>query len=314
MHSIRILRLSLSIVFLATACAVADRPAERTAVCSTTQVADFARAVAGDDWHVISILGPSQDPHMFQITPEATRLVAAADVCFDNGMHLEGGDWMRVVAQQEGSPIVSCTDGIVPLQIIEDGNTKEVDDPHAWFSVKNAVRYVANIQQTFCELDPDNCGKYKARAELYCDQLRALHHWIEQQISAIPADQRVLVTSHDAFNYFCRDYQLVSAAPVGWSTKDMGVAVTPQRRQEVIDSIRSQGVRALFVETSVNKELIQTIADEAGVRIGGELYSDAMGAAGTAGETYIGMMRENVLTIVAALSNDKAAATSPTNP
>ena len=103
------------------------------------------------------------------------------------------------------------------------------------------------------------------------------------------------------FNYFCRAFGLRSATPIGWSTQEVGAEVTPQRRQAVVDSIRAAGVPAIFVETSVNPKLVRDIAREAGIKIGGELYSDAMGPAGSAGETYLGMMRENVLTITTAL-------------
>ena len=111
-----------------------------------------------------------------------------------------------------------------------------------------------------------------------------------------------MVTSHDAFNYFCREYKFKAAAPAGWSTgEEVGGGVTPQRRQAAIESIRGFGVKAIFVETSVNPKLIREIASATGVLVGGELYSDSMGAAGSAGETYLGMMRENVITIVQAL-------------
>jgi len=117
----------------------------------------------------------------------------------------------------------------------------------------------------------------------------------------------VLVTSHDAFNYFCDAYGFTASAPVGWSTgSEIGGGLTPERRKKVVESIRDAGVKAIFVETSVNPKLIREIAEEAGVTIGGELYSDSMGAPGTGGETYIGMMRENVLTITGALVGNKS--------
>jgi manganese/iron transport system substrate-binding protein len=121
-------------------------------------------------------------------------------------------------------------------------------------------------------------------------------------VNAIPAGKRVLVTSHDAFNYFCRQYGFRSASPAGWSTgEEVGGGITPERRRQTVESIRQFGVKAIFVETSVNPKIIRQLADEAGVEIGGELYSDSMGGPGTAGETYLGMMRENVLRIVHAL-------------
>jgi manganese/iron transport system substrate-binding protein len=157
-------------------------------------------------------------------------------------------------------------------------------------------------------LDPASTYHYQARAKLYLQQLRGLDAWIREQVNRIDPQRRVLVTSHDAFNYFCREYQFnprqnyLSLAPVGWSTgSEVGAGMTPQRRKNVVDSILGFGARAVFVETSVNPKLIREIAADAGVRIGGSLYSDSMGEAGSAGETYIGMMRENVLTIVDAL-------------
>jgi manganese/iron transport system substrate-binding protein len=129
--------------------------------------------------------------------------------------------------------------------------------------------------------------------------LRVLDSWIREQFNVIPIEKRVLVTSHDAFNYFAQEFGFKNAAPVGWSTgAELGAGMTPERRKQVVDSIRRFGVKAVFVETSVNPKLVREIARDAGVRIGGQLYSDSMGEAGTAGETYIGMMRENVLTIL----------------
>ena len=136
-----------------------------------------------------------------------------------------------------------------------------------------------------------------------------LDAWIREQVNRIPPARRILVTNHDAFNYFCREFKFneahgyLSLAPVGWSTgSEVGGGMTPRRRKAVVDSIRNYGAPAVFVETSVNPKLLREIAAEAGIRIGGRLYSDSMGEAGSAGDTYIGMMRENVLTIVRALA------------
>jgi manganese/iron transport system substrate-binding protein len=207
---------------------------------------------------------------------------------------------MGTLARDANKPIVLCTDGIEPLQLEEGG--EKIPDPHAWFSPKNAARYVNNVAKAVIQLDPKRKAEYQSRADLYLRHLRVLDSWIRQQFNAIPPERRILVTSHDAFNYFSQEYGFKNRAPVGWSTgSEVGGGMTPERRRIVIDSIQSFGVSAVFVETSVNPKLIREIAREAGVEIGGELYSDSMGEAGTAGETYIGMMRENVLTIIRAL-------------
>lgn len=269
-------------------------------VCSTTQIADFARQVVGDRWEVKSILAPGQDPHLYQITSADSQTIARADLCLENGWHLEGKDWMRTLAKDAGKPIVSCVTGIEPYKLQE--KDVAIPDPHAWFTPQNAGIYVRNILHAVSQRDPAHKDEYEARAQLYLEELRTLQQWIVRQCNAIPANRRVLVTSHDAFNYFCREYGFKATSPAGWSTgQEIGGGVTPARKKETIDSIRKLGVKAIFVETSVNKSLSEEIAREAGVQIGGSLYSDSMGTAGSAGETYIGMMRENVITIVHAL-------------
>jgi manganese/iron transport system substrate-binding protein len=274
-----------------------DRP---IVVCSTTQVADFTRQIVGDRWEVKCILAPGQDPHLYQITPRDAEMIASADLCLENGWHLEGKDWMRTLAADAGKPIATCITGIKPVELEDKGVT--INDPHGWFTPKNAAVYVRNIAHAVSQIDPDNKEEYEARAELYLEELRALHIWIVRQCNAIPANKRILVTSHDAFNYFCGEYGFEARSPAGWSTgQEIGGGITPARKQETIESIRSFGVKAIFVETSVNPMLIEEIASEAGVKVGGTLYSDSMGGPDTAGETYIGMMRENVLTIVGAL-------------
>jgi manganese/iron transport system substrate-binding protein len=277
-----------------------EKSARPLLVCSTTQVADFARQIVGDRWEVQSILAPGQDPHLYELKPADANLVAKATLCAENGWHLEGKEWMATLAKGANKPLVTCVVGLKPLELEEGGEA--VKDPHSWFTPANASVYVRNLLKGVCEIDPKNRPEYEARAELYLNELRTLHVWIQKQVNAVPIEKRILVTSHDAFNYFCREYSFKSASPAGWSTgAEVGGGVTPERRKEAVDSIRQHGVKAIFVETSVNPELLRQIADDAGVKIGGTLYSDSMGPAGTAGESYLGMMRENVLTIVGGL-------------
>jgi manganese/iron transport system substrate-binding protein len=280
-----------------------DRP---VLVSSTTQIADFAAQIVGDRCVVKCILSPGADPHTYMPTPQDARMVMESDLTLQNGLYLEGKNWMAVLAKDAGKPLVTCTDGIRPLEVDQEG--EKILDPHAWFSPKNAAVYVNNITRAVVRLDPDHSDKYQARAKLYLEQLRVLDIWIREQMNQIVPQRRILVTSHDAFNYFCREYRFnarhnyLSLAPVGWSTgSEVGAGITPQRLKNVIDSIRSYQAPAIFLETSVNPKMIREIAREAGVAIGGQLYSDSMGEAGTAGATYIGMMRENVLVIVNAL-------------
>jgi manganese/iron transport system substrate-binding protein len=275
-------------------------------VCSTTQVADFARQVVGGRWTVKCILAPGADPHTYTPTPGDGEMVRSADLCLENGLHLEGNDWMGKIVHDAGKPLAVCAEGVPALQMAFGG--EKILDPHAWFSPRNAAIYVNNVVKAISRADPSGRGEYEARARLYLQMLRTLDAWIREQVNRIPPDRRVLVTSHDAFNYFCHEYKFnptngfMSLAPVGWSTgSEVGAGMTPERRAEVTESIRRFGAAAVFVETSVNPKLIREIAQEAGVRVGGALYSDSMGEAGSAGETYIGMMRENIVTIMEGL-------------
>jgi len=279
-------------------------------VCSTTQIADFTKQVVGDDAIVKCILGAGADPHTYQPTPSDAMLVLTADLCLQNGLHLEGKNWMKTLAKDAGNkPLVTCTNGIEPLKMEyeTEGNNGKIEvrlvnDPHAWFTPVNAAIYVNNIANEIIKIDGKHAAAYTARTALYLQTLSALDGWIRKQFNSLDVSKRILVTSHDAFNYFCSAYGFKNKAPVGWSTgSEIGGGMSPKRRNIVIDSIKSFGVKAIFVETTINPKLIRTIAKEAGVAVGGTLYSDAMGEQGSAGASYIGMMRENVLIIVGAL-------------
>ncbi len=294
----------ISLFFISLGLSEADSPKKDKPflLCSTTQIADFTRQIVGNSCDVACVLAPGADPHTYMPTPGDAKMAAQADLCFQNGLHLEGKNWMATLAKDAGKPVITCADGIEPIELEEQG--QKISDPHAWFSPKNAAIYVNNIFQGVSALVPANKSQYESRAKLYLSQLRALDAWVRERVSAIPPGRRVLVTSHDAFNYFAAEFGFKHKAPVGWSTgSEVGAGMTPQGRKQVVDSIKNMGVNAIFVETSVNPKLIREIAREAGVKIGGELYSDSMGEEGTAGETYIGMMRENVITILQALTD-----------
>lgn len=294
------------IVIVSAGSAGAQEKTKIKVVASTTQIADFARQIMGDRADVRSVLAPGADPHTYQPTPDDVQIVLQADICFENGLHLEGKNWMSTLARDAKKPLVTATIGIEPLKL--GSGDESIIDPHTWFSPRNVAVYVNNITKAISSYDPENTLEYQARAKLYLQQLRVLDAWVREQVNRIPPNRRILVTTHDAFNYFCREYKFnatndfLSIAPVGWSTgAEVGAGITPDRRRKVIQSIKESGAPAIFVETTINPKQIREIAQETGVEIGGELYSDSMGPNGSAGETYIGMLRENVLLIVNAL-------------
>ena len=281
---------------------------KKVIVCSTTQIADFARQIVGDQCEVVCVLSAAQDPHTYETTNDDVTSVKRADLCLANGWNLEGNDWMGTMARNQGKPIVMCVDGVKPLittddahgETAPDDNADPVYDPHAWFDIDNAMIYVTNIRNAIREIDPDHADDYNARTKLYLFQLRVLKQWVAQQVNAIPKNRRILVTHHDAFGYFARANGFKAESPAGWSTAEIG-GISIEDRQKVVKQIRDLGVKSIFVETSTETETLASIAKETGVKIGGQLYSDAMGPEGSAGETFIGMIRENVLTIVNSL-------------
>ena len=289
-----------AMVFLAAPAHTAEgqEPKKKIIVCSTTQIADFARNVVGDLWEVQCVLGPGEDPHNYRTTTKDSAAVSGSDLCLENGWDLEGHGWMTTLAKNAGKPIKTCIEGVDPINTDEEGSS--VKDPHAWMNANNAWIYVKNIRDAVTEIDPDNAAVYEGRADLYRLQLKSLNLWIGKQVAQIPAERRILVSHHDAFEYFCRAYNFTAISPKGWTTEEL-TGMNPQKIPEIVEQIRAQGVKSVFIETTLNSEIVDQIAREAGVEIGGELYSDAMGPEGTAAESYIGMMRENVLTIVEAL-------------
>jgi len=244
------------------------------------------------------VLGPGEDPHNYRTTTKDSAAVSGSDLCLENGWDLEGHGWMTTLAKNAGKPIKTCIEGVDPINTDEEGSS--VKDPHAWMNANNAWIYVKNIRDAVTEIDPDNAAVYEGRADLYRLQLKSLNLWIGKQVAQIPAERRILVSHHDAFEYFCRAYNFTAISPKGWTTEEL-TGMNPQKIPEIVEQIRAQGVKSVFIETTLNSEIVDQIAREAGVEIGGELYSDAMGPEGTAAESYIGMMRENVLTIVEAL-------------
>ncbi len=293
--------LAILVVICFSAFANAEKAKKPIIVCSLPQLADFARQVVGDDCEVKSVIGADVDPHEYQPKPADAELVKSADLCVENGLYMEGSgtsNWMTTLAKDAGKPLVTCTNGLKPLELTEEG--KKISDPHAWHSPKAAALYVNNILKGVSKLLPDKKYDFEARTDLYLQQLKALDGWIKKQVNQIPPNQRVLVTNHDALGYFGHEFGFKIAALLGWNAAEES-GMNPESRAKVVDFIKKFHVKAIFVETQLNPKTMDQIGKEAGVRIGGTLYADSIGPAGSAAGTYLGSMRENTLTIVDAL-------------
>jgi manganese/zinc/iron transport system substrate-binding protein len=300
-------RLSLLVLAAVLAgCAPSDQPARsgRLRVVATTGiVADAARRVAGERATIEALMGPGVDPHLYKASESDVRRLAEADLILYNGLHLEGkmGDILTKMARNR--PVAAVSEDIPPDRLREPPEFAGQFDPHVWFDVSMWKETLGPIARELSALDPEHAADFAANAAAYKRELEELDAWVEQQIATLPADRRVLVTAHDAFGYFGRRYGLEVIGIQGISTlSEAGLADVDRVARLVVD----KKVKSIFVESSVPRrsiEAVQAAARSRGheVAIGGQLYSDSMGAAGTPEGTYPGMVRANVETIVKAL-------------
>jgi manganese/zinc/iron transport system substrate-binding protein len=271
------------------------------ATTTTTMITDLVRQVGGDEVEVTGLMGPGVDPHLYKASQGDVEALQEADAVFYNGLNLEGqmGDILVRTSQQ--IPTVQVTEAIPEDELLpfEEGQ----NDPHVWFDVTMWRQTVDPVVEQLSELRPDAAETFEQHGESYKQQLDELDSYVEENISSIPEEQRVLVTAHDAFNYFGRRYGMEVQGLQGISTEAEAGAGDVQ---ELADFLAENEIPAIFVESSVprrNIEAVQAAVQDRGwdVQIGGELYSDAGGDAGTEAETYVGMVRENTDTITEAL-------------
>jgi manganese/zinc/iron transport system substrate-binding protein len=268
---------------------------------TTGMVADIVREVGGDRVRVTSLMGPGVDPHLYKATHGDMVKLDRAELIFYNGLHLEGK--MTKIFERMGriKPVVPVAETIDPKRLIrtEDGQP----DPHVWFDVRLWITAVETVRDQLIQADPERKADYEARAAAYIKELEELDRYVREQIASIPEKRRVLVTAHDAFSYFGRAYDIEVVGLQGINTaSEYGLRDV----QQLVNLLTERKIKAVFVESSVPKRSIEAVvkgSSEKGhrVRIGGELFSDALGEAGTPEGTYVGMIRHNVDAIVSAL-------------
>jgi manganese/zinc/iron transport system substrate-binding protein len=298
------------VLALATGCAapakadtsdIAGRPVR--VVTTVGMITDIVREVGGERVSVRGLMGPGVDPHLYKASEGDVLRLGTADIIFYGGLHLEAK--LAEVLERLGDRVttVAVTDGIDRSLLLKPAEFEGQYDPHVWFDVTLWMKAVEQVRDALSQLDPSNAETYRANAEAYLAELADLHAYVRAQAERIPPEQRVLVTAHDAFNYFGRAYgfevrglQGISTAAEAGASDVRGLA----------DFLAQRQIRAIFVESSVpvrNVEAVQAAVRSRGwdIAIGGELFSDAMGSEGTAEGTYVGMVRHNIDTIVKAL-------------
>lgn len=272
---------------------------EKKLVVSTASIfADMAEVIAGGKVDIQMIVPIGGDPHIYEPTPGDAQLVNRADLILRNGLTFEG--WLNELIENSGTKaeIVTITEGIQPIESIQYKNST---DPHAWMDVANGLIYIENIKNALVALDPDNADIYEFNYGIYRQQLQDLDQEIQQEIRRIPEKRRILITSHDAFRYYGKRYGIDVQAILGTSTDADAQTSDIVRLNKII---QESGIPAVFIETTVNPKLLQQIATDNDIEIGGKLFSDSIGDKDSPAPTYLDMLKYNTSTIVHALSQE----------
>ncbi|MUG71105.1 manganese transporter [Paenibacillus validus] len=266
-------------------------------------ISDIVKQVGGEHVEVTGLMKPGVDPHLYKASQGDIRKLEDAQIIFYNGLHLEGKMTEIFENMEKQKTTVAVTKNIPEssLHLVDDGSGSH--DPHVWFDVKLWISATETVQTELAKFDPAHADDYKKNADAYIAQLKELDEYAAKQIASIPEGQRVLVTAHDAFGYFGKAYGIKVMGLQGISTaSEYGSKDVSDLR----DFLVTNKIKAVFVESSVPKKSIEAVIQGAAkqghdVKIGGELFSDAMGEEGTPEGTYLGMVRHNVDTIVKAL-------------
>jgi zinc/manganese transport system substrate-binding protein len=289
----------------------AQTPAPIKAVASFSILGDMVQRVGGDRVAVEVLVGPGGDAHVFQPKPSQARLIGQAQIVFSNGLGFEG--WMSRLlntASYKGRHVV-VSEGIKPIEAEEahghdhkshskkgHGHDQGEIDPHAWQSVPNAIAFVGNIAKGLCAADAAGCDSYKRNAAAYSAELKALDTDIRALWAVIPAAQRKVITSHDAFGYYAKEYGVTFLAPQGVSTESEASA---KGVAQLVRQIKKEQIKALFVENISDPRLIAQIGRETGVKPAGALFSDALSDSKGPAATYLAMMRANTTALTQAV-------------
>jgi ABC-type Zn uptake system ZnuABC Zn-binding protein ZnuA len=293
-------RLLLALVLFFCAALRPAQAEDKLAIASfSTILTEIAQKVGGQEVTVSGLIQPGQDPHEFQLSPSDLQAVSGARLVLTSGKNLE--HYFNNLRDATKADLLPVGDKLpsLKMQAGDDEKTGKggfIEDPHWWNSVPNVEKATFIVRDELVKLDPAHADEYRGNAKSYANQLEQLNSWVKQKIAELPRDQRKLVTSHDAFQYFAKEYGFKIYSIEGLSTED-----EPSLRHvsDLIDQIRKQHVKAIFLESALNPKVSVEITRESGAKTGGTLYADGLGTGD--GATYEGMIKHNVSTIVDAL-------------
>ncbi len=281
----------------------APRTGKLKVTCTVGMIADVAQTIGGEHVEVQALMGPGTDPHLYKSSERDVRALSQAGVIFYNGLNLEGKMTDTFVQLASKKRVYAMSEYVDKALLREPPDFAGHYDPHIWFDVSLWMKGAERIRDAFNDADPAHAADYNRNAAALLKEMGELHEWCKRELSAIPSEQRLLITAHDAFGYFGRAYGIEVHGIQGISTEDQaGLAAI----NDLVDLIVKRKVKAVFVESSVSDKNIRALVEGCKSRghiivIGGELFSDAMGRAGEAGGTYPGMVKHNVETVVKAL-------------
>ena len=267
------------------------------------QIGDIAKNVGNEHVLVESLMGPGIDPHLYKASQGDINKLSKADIIFYNGLHLEGKMGDVFAKMKEDKPTYPVAEAIPKDQLLVDQSNEAAVDPHVWFDIELWQYAVMEVRDALIEYDPDHKADYEQNAETYLNELRQLKEEAQAKINEIPEESRVLVTAHDAFQYFGQAYGMEVKGLQGLSTdSEYGLRDV----QGLVNTLADRNIKAVFIESSISERSINAVVEGARekgheVKIGGELYSDAMGEKGSPEGTYTGMYRHNIQTITKAL-------------
>ena len=292
-----------TVIILLLVSALGSAQGKVTVVSSASIFQDMAVNIGGDKIDAFSIVPIGGDPHLYEPKPSDAQLVKSADVILVNGLTFEG--WINKLIDNSGTTakVYTITEGV---DVIKSDRYKNAADPHAWMDASNGLKYIENIKAALIETDPKNADFYTTNYEKYRAEITALDAYISSEIKKIPEPKRMLVTSHDAFAYYGKRYSIRLNALKGISTE---AETQTSDMVRVANAIQESGVPAIFIESTINPQVIQQIARDNNVKIGGELFADSIGDEDSEGPTYVKMLKHNTDVIVLALSQNTMTAT-----
>ncbi|MBU6115050.1 manganese ABC transporter substrate-binding lipoprotein MntC [Mammaliicoccus lentus] len=269
-------------------------------VTTNSILGDMTKEVTKGNAEITNVVPIGQDPHEYEIKPKDVKAITDADIIIYNGFNLESGNgWFEKALEQANKKItdknvIQATEDVKPIYLKGgEGDEKKID-PHAWLSIKNGIQYVNTIEKHLSKLDDEHKDDYKANADKYTEKLDKLDDEMSKAFNDIDKKKRAFITSEGAFKYFAKAYDITPGYIWEINTEKQG---TPDQMKQAVNFVRNHNLKALTVETSVDKKSMQTLAEETNLKIQGEVYTDSIGTKDSDGNSYYNMMEHNVKVI-----------------